>query len=337
MKFHFKGPIVVISFLFIFLMVQTGIIKAENSANIQQSNQKEMKVRVVVLKANLKLRPEENSMNIAEVTGGSILNAKEDIGEWYKVNLPPDKEGFVVSGYIHKNQVRVYEEEKVELKEQKEKKEEVKLKQTKEADKKEAKEDKPKEKKPVYKPYQHRQQEFQEPKEDFSERLSVGFGLGPLYASFGINVEFDPWEYVGFFGALGLAEDNRAGFFEFWEREKVAFAVGARFYPLNFFAQSDFFFRPRIGLSYGYNGIYWWAVYSYGYPQPNYKCLNGINISVGSDFEIYKGLGLDFDVFIPITRWSYNYDSLGNKIVNWVENRGWYLSFGIRYNFFLDL
>lgn len=174
-------------------------------------------------------------------------------------------------------------------------------------------------------------------KAEFSEKLSVGFGLGPLYSSFGLNVEFDPWEILGFFGSLGLAENYSAGTLEFWEREKLAFSIGARFYPLTFFTQSSSLFRPRIGFSYGYNGIYRWAVYSYGYPQPNYKCLNGINISIGSDFEIYNGLGFDFDVFIPLTRWGYNRDLLGNKIVNLYENRDLYLSFGIRYNFLLDL
>lgn len=173
---------------------------------------------------------------------------------------------------------------------------------------------------------------------NFSEKLSVGFGLGPLYSSFGLNVEFDPWEILGFFGSLGLAENYKAGTLEFWEREKLAFSIGARFYPLTFFTQSISLFRPRIGFSYGYNGIYWWAIYSYwSVPQPNYKCLNGLNISLGSNFEIYKGLGFDFDVFIPITRWGYKGSIGGYRIANLYENRDLYLSFGIRYNFLLGL
>mgnify|MGYP001156268876 CR=1 FL=1 len=316
MKIKIRGKVVVLSLLFIFIMFTTGIIKAESITNGQELEQKNIKVRVNVLKGNIRLKAEKESISISEIGGGAILESKGKIGEWYKITLPPDKDGFVVSGYIHQRNVKVYGEDIEEPEKQKE----IKLKKE----------------KPVYTPPQPLQREQPVSEAEFSQKISAGFGFGSLYASFGVNVEFDPVEFLGIFGALGLGENYKADFFEFWKREKLAFAVGARFYPLSFLTESRFFFRPRVGLSYGYNGIYRGATYWGGYPQPNYKCLNGINVSFGSDFEILENLSVDLDVFIPITRSGYSYYH-GHKISNLVENKNISLSFGIRYNFFLGL
>jgi len=171
------------------------------------------------------------------------------------------------------------------------------------------------------------------------DNLSFGLGLGPLYASIGVSVETSINEYLNVFGAFGLAQKWNADFLEFWKRDKVSFAIGARFYPLSLLGKS-FWIKPRLGVYYGYNGCYASATYSWGYLAPHEKNQNGINVSLGSDIHIFKALkvnflknlSFDFDVMIPITRSGYLYTSSGQKISNVMDNRKVYTSYGIRYN-----
>jgi len=69
-----------------------------------------IKLRITVEKANIRLKPTTESVVIFQAPLGAILNAEEKIGEWYRVNLPPDERGVVVSGYIHQSIVEVLEE-----------------------------------------------------------------------------------------------------------------------------------------------------------------------------------------------------------------------------------
>ncbi|MFQ6082085.1 MAG: SH3 domain-containing protein [Candidatus Aminicenantia bacterium] len=80
------------------------------------SNAEKVKVRVIVEKANIRLKPDLGSMVIGSAPLGAILESDEQIGEWFKVNLPPDEKGFVVTGYIHSSAVEVVEEKAIEEK-----------------------------------------------------------------------------------------------------------------------------------------------------------------------------------------------------------------------------
>lgn len=75
-----------------------------------------VKVRVILENANIRLKPDISSMIITGVSLGAILESDGQVEEWYKVNLPPDEKGFVVSGYIHSSEVEVLEEKAVEEK-----------------------------------------------------------------------------------------------------------------------------------------------------------------------------------------------------------------------------
>ncbi|MCP2520876.1 SH3 domain-containing protein [Candidatus Aminicenantes bacterium AC-335-A11] len=88
-----------VTLLLVFLLFFWGIIQAGN-----------LKVRVIVDKANVRLKPSLNSQIISKVPLGAILESEGKFGEWYRVNLPPDEYGFVVSGYIHESVVEVVEE-----------------------------------------------------------------------------------------------------------------------------------------------------------------------------------------------------------------------------------
>jgi len=66
-----------------------------------------IKLRVNVESANIRLKPTIESTVISKAPLGAILESEEKVGSWYKVNLPPDESGFVVSGYIHESIVEV--------------------------------------------------------------------------------------------------------------------------------------------------------------------------------------------------------------------------------------
>ncbi|MBN1273740.1 MAG: outer membrane beta-barrel protein [Candidatus Aminicenantes bacterium] len=82
--------------------------------SVPNSHAEELQIRVVVDQANIRLKPDTNSLVISRVPLGAVIKALEKTGEWYHVNLPPDESGFVVSGYIHSSAVEEIVDEPVE-------------------------------------------------------------------------------------------------------------------------------------------------------------------------------------------------------------------------------
>jgi hypothetical protein len=70
----------------------------------------DVKIRVVNPDAPLRLEAKVTSPVVSRIPLGSVLTAETKSGEWYRVNLPPDKSGYVISGYIHQGDVRILEE-----------------------------------------------------------------------------------------------------------------------------------------------------------------------------------------------------------------------------------
>ena len=71
------------------------------------STAQKVKVRVILENANIRLKPDISSMIITGVSLGAVFESDGQVEEWYKVNMPPDEKGFVVSGYIHSSEVEV--------------------------------------------------------------------------------------------------------------------------------------------------------------------------------------------------------------------------------------
>lgn len=59
------------------------------------------KITIKVRKANIRLMPSLESAVIHQLPFGVELEPLAKSGEWYRVNLPPNTEGFILSGYIH--------------------------------------------------------------------------------------------------------------------------------------------------------------------------------------------------------------------------------------------
>ena len=60
-------------------------------------------VRVVKKNAVIRIKPSNEGTIIKKLPLGALLEVKEELEEWLKIMLPPDKNGFVVIGYIQKS------------------------------------------------------------------------------------------------------------------------------------------------------------------------------------------------------------------------------------------
>ncbi len=71
------------------------------------------KIQVILEKTNIRAEPDFISEVINQVQLGISLQAVGKAGEWYLVNLPPDEEGLIISGYIHQSFVQEIQEKKI--------------------------------------------------------------------------------------------------------------------------------------------------------------------------------------------------------------------------------
>jgi opacity protein-like surface antigen len=68
------------------------------------------KVSIKARMANIRLMPSLKSTVINQVPSGVELETLAKTGNWYRVNLPPNEDGFVLSGYVHHSIVEeIYE------------------------------------------------------------------------------------------------------------------------------------------------------------------------------------------------------------------------------------
>lgn len=72
------------------------------------------KIQVLLEKTNIRAEPDFTSEVIHQVQLGISLQAVGKAGEWYLVNLPPDEEGLIISGYIHQSFVQEIQEKKID-------------------------------------------------------------------------------------------------------------------------------------------------------------------------------------------------------------------------------
>jgi hypothetical protein len=71
------------------------------------------KIQVILEKTNIRAEPDFITEVIHQVQLGISLQAVGKAGEWYLVNLPPDEEGLIISGYIHQSFVQEIQEKKI--------------------------------------------------------------------------------------------------------------------------------------------------------------------------------------------------------------------------------
>jgi hypothetical protein len=69
----------------------------------QEANDSFSQVRVIKKGAVLRLKPKEDAVVIGNLPLGALLDVEEQLDDWLRISLPPDKDGFVVTGYLHRS------------------------------------------------------------------------------------------------------------------------------------------------------------------------------------------------------------------------------------------
>ncbi len=64
------------------------------------------KIQVILESANIRSEPKFESEIVHQMESGLTLLATGKVGEWFRVELPPDEDGIVISGFIHETLVR---------------------------------------------------------------------------------------------------------------------------------------------------------------------------------------------------------------------------------------
>ena len=60
-------------------------------------------VRVIKENAVLRIKPKEGTVIIKKLPLGALLDVEEEVGDWLKIVLPPDEDGFTLKGYLHRS------------------------------------------------------------------------------------------------------------------------------------------------------------------------------------------------------------------------------------------
>lgn len=66
----------------------------------------DLKIKVIVRAANIRLKPSLDSPIIGKGLNGQVFTVVKKTGDWYSINLPPDEKGIVISGFIHRSVVQ---------------------------------------------------------------------------------------------------------------------------------------------------------------------------------------------------------------------------------------
>ncbi|MBN1272970.1 MAG: SH3 domain-containing protein [Candidatus Aminicenantes bacterium] len=70
------------------------------------------RIRITVERANIRLNPSLESPVIGTASAGMVFEIQGKIESWYRISLPPDEKGIVISGYIHSSIIEVLPEER---------------------------------------------------------------------------------------------------------------------------------------------------------------------------------------------------------------------------------
>jgi hypothetical protein len=71
--------------------------------SLQATSAEYDQVRVIKQNAVLRIKPKNGAVIIKKLPLGALLELEEEIGDWLKITLPPDEDGFVLTGYLHQS------------------------------------------------------------------------------------------------------------------------------------------------------------------------------------------------------------------------------------------
>jgi hypothetical protein len=71
--------------------------------SLQAASAENNQVRVIKQNAVLRIKPKNDSVIIKKLPLGALVDAEEEQDGWLKIKLPPDQDGFVLTGYLHQS------------------------------------------------------------------------------------------------------------------------------------------------------------------------------------------------------------------------------------------
>ena len=71
--------------------------------SLQAASKEYDQVRVIKQNAVLRIKPKNGAVIIKKLPLGALLEVEEELGDWLKITLPPDDDGFALSGYLHRS------------------------------------------------------------------------------------------------------------------------------------------------------------------------------------------------------------------------------------------
>jgi len=89
-------------FFLVWFLLMIGLFGWVGSAAAE-----ELKLRVITADATIRLEAGSDSIVVSKVKLGAVLTSTSKSGDWYRIDLPRDADGFVISGFVHQNQVEV--------------------------------------------------------------------------------------------------------------------------------------------------------------------------------------------------------------------------------------
>jgi hypothetical protein len=69
--------------------------------SLQETSSKYDQIRVIKQNAVLRIKPKDGTVIITKLPLGALLEVEEELDDWLKISLPPDEDGFVITGYLH--------------------------------------------------------------------------------------------------------------------------------------------------------------------------------------------------------------------------------------------
>ncbi len=87
------------------LIIQPEIFLLDKTLgqSLQATSAEYDQVRVIKQNAVLRIKPKNGTVIIKKLPLGALLEVEEEIGDWLKITLPPDEDGFVLTGYLHRS------------------------------------------------------------------------------------------------------------------------------------------------------------------------------------------------------------------------------------------
>ena len=68
----------------------------------QETSSEYDQVRVIKQNAVLRIKPKDGAVIITKLPLGALLDVDQEMDDWLKISLPPDEDGFILTGYLHR-------------------------------------------------------------------------------------------------------------------------------------------------------------------------------------------------------------------------------------------